>query len=147
MVNRPSGFNRSDTTLGAVYLKNGKYSEAERVYREDLAKWPKNGWSLYGLGRALEQQGKTEAAKKVMAEHTRIWAKADVPIATSCLCIPENVATEPIRDDGSDQSEIIRRRTREIVRAEGGVILATPACSEGGHGGCAEARWVRYVLL
>ena len=76
-------------TLGAVYLKAGKYKEAERVYREDLAKWRNNGWSLYGLSRALEQQGKTEEAMEAMEEHRRIWAKADAPIATSCKCIPK----------------------------------------------------------
>ena len=41
-------------TLGAVYLKSSNYTEAERVYRQDLAKWPNNGWSLYGLSRALD---------------------------------------------------------------------------------------------
>jgi tetratricopeptide (TPR) repeat protein len=76
-------------TLGAVYMKSGKYKEAERVYREDLAKWPKNGWSLYGLSRALEEQGEAEEAKAAMQEHQRIWAKADAPIATSCKCIPK----------------------------------------------------------
>ena len=33
-------------TLGAVYLASGRYADAERVYREDLAYWPGNGWSL-----------------------------------------------------------------------------------------------------
>ncbi len=74
-------------TLGAVYLKSGKFSEAERVYREDLAKWPNNGWSLYGLSRALEEQGKIEEAKKTLEKHQRCWEKADAPITTSCMCI------------------------------------------------------------
>jgi len=76
-------------TLGAVYMKSDKYTEAERVYREDLAKWPNNGWSLYGLSRALEQQGKSKEAKEMMEKHQQIWAKADAPIATSCKCIPK----------------------------------------------------------
>jgi tetratricopeptide (TPR) repeat protein len=76
-------------TLGAVYLKSGRYTDAERAYREDLAKWPGNGWSLYGLGRALEQQGKTEEALAVKREFDRAWARADEPITTSCKCIPK----------------------------------------------------------
>jgi tetratricopeptide (TPR) repeat protein len=76
-------------TLGAVYLKRGRFKDAERMYREDLAKWPDNGWSLYGLSRALTGQGKAEEAEKAMAEHLRIWTKADGPITTSCECIPE----------------------------------------------------------
>src|SRR5439155_11228478 len=39
--------------LGAALLAAGKPDEAERVYREDLAKQPKNGWSLFGLARSL----------------------------------------------------------------------------------------------
>jgi TolA-binding protein len=74
-------------TLGAVYLKYGKFKEAERVYREDLAKWPNNGWSLFGLSRALEEQGNTEEAANVMKQHLKSWSKADHPIETSCLCL------------------------------------------------------------
>ena len=76
-------------TLGAVYMKAGEYGQAERVYREDLADWRNNGWSLYGLARALEEQGRTEEAAEVMREHERIWQYADEATETSCKCIPE----------------------------------------------------------
>lgn len=77
-------------TLGAVYLKVGNNSEAERVYREDLAKWPNNGWSLNGLSEALENQGKAEEAAKVKEQYLKIWSNADEPTATSCKCISRN---------------------------------------------------------
>ncbi len=76
-------------TLGAVYLKAGKPADAERVYRDDLYQWRDNGWSLYGLTRALEDQGKTEEAAAARKEFERIWAGADAAITTSCMCIPE----------------------------------------------------------
>jgi len=75
-------------TLGAVYLEAGRYTEAERVYREDLAKWRGNGWSLYGLSRALEGQGKASEAEAVEREYIAAWAQADEPTSTSCKCIP-----------------------------------------------------------
>jgi tetratricopeptide (TPR) repeat protein len=75
-------------TLGAVYLSAGRYDDAERVYRDDLAKWRDNGWSLYGLSRALEQQGRPAEANRARVEHERAWANADEPITTSCKCIP-----------------------------------------------------------
>lgn len=75
-------------TLGAVYLEAGRFEDAERVYREDLAKWRGNGWSLYGLSRALEQQGETAEAAEVRAQFEEAWAKADAPTTTSCLCLP-----------------------------------------------------------
>ena len=75
-------------TLGAVYLKAGRFEEAERVYRADLVKWPGNGWSLFGLGRALQGQGKADAARKVEEQFQAAWALADEPTTTSCKCIP-----------------------------------------------------------
>jgi tetratricopeptide (TPR) repeat protein len=75
--------------LGAVYLKSQRYEEAERVYREDLAKWPNNGWSLYGLSRALELQGKRNEANEAKREYDRACSRADEQIDTSCKCIPK----------------------------------------------------------
>jgi tetratricopeptide (TPR) repeat protein len=75
-------------TLGAVYLQSRLYEKAERVYREDLAKWPDNGWSLCGLSRALELQGRIEEAAAVKKQYHRAWARADELTETSCKCIP-----------------------------------------------------------
>ena len=74
-------------TLGAVYLKANKFEEAEKAYRKDLKKWQNNGWSLFGLSRALEAQGKIAEAKKVMREYSACWSNADAPTTTSCVCI------------------------------------------------------------
>lgn len=75
-------------TLGAVYLKAGRFEDAERVYREDLVKWRGNGWSLFGLGRALQEQGKGDEAQEVIGEYHAAWEFADEPTTTSCKCIP-----------------------------------------------------------
>jgi tetratricopeptide (TPR) repeat protein len=76
-------------TLGAVYLKAGRFEDAERTYAEDLVKWPNNGWSLYGLTRALEGQSKTQHAAETRQRYETVWAKADENTTTSCKCIPE----------------------------------------------------------
>lgn len=73
--------------LGAFLLKAGWAKEAEAVYREDLKKWPENGWSLQGLASALRAQGKDEAAS-VQQRFARAWKHADVKIGSSCLCVP-----------------------------------------------------------
>jgi len=75
--------------LGNFFARSGQAEEAERAYREDLAKWPDNGWSLYGLSRALEEQGNHKESAKVRKAYERVWAQADAPIGTSCLCLPE----------------------------------------------------------
>ncbi len=76
-------------TLGAVYLKAGRYADAERAYREDLAEWRDNGWSLYGLSRALEGQGKHDEAAEIVSAYRRAWKHADELTTTSCKCIPK----------------------------------------------------------
>jgi len=76
-------------TLGAVLLSAGRYAEAEQVYREDLADWPGNGWSLYGLSRALHLQEKGAEALEVDARFREAWSRADIQIGSSCLCVPK----------------------------------------------------------
>jgi tetratricopeptide (TPR) repeat protein len=76
-------------TLGAVYFRAERYADAERVYREDLEKWPGNGWSLYGLAHSLNRQGKTGQADEAFAAHEAAWKNADKPLRTTCECIPK----------------------------------------------------------
>jgi len=76
-------------TLGAVLLAAGRHSEAEAVYGEDLAEWPENGWSLYGLSRCLRARGADAEAEKVEARFRKAWSRADTPIGSSCLCVPQ----------------------------------------------------------
>jgi tetratricopeptide (TPR) repeat protein len=49
-------------SLGAALLTAGRAADAEAVYREDLARYPETGWSLYGLTQALRAEGKTKEA-------------------------------------------------------------------------------------
>jgi tetratricopeptide (TPR) repeat protein len=64
--------------LGAVLLAAGRAKEAEQAYREDLVRYPNNGWSLHGLARALAAQGRTRDAEAMDAQFRKTWARADV---------------------------------------------------------------------
>lgn len=75
-------------TLGAVLLRAGKHREAETVYREDLARYPENGWSLFGLGRALRLQGREVEAIAAEGRFRKAWADADVTLGSTCYCQP-----------------------------------------------------------
>ena len=86
-------------SLGATLMQNGRYAEAEQIYREDLARLPENGWSLYGLASSLRAQKKNlSEAAATDAKFKRIWASADTKITSSCLCQqeprPATAATE-----------------------------------------------------
>jgi tetratricopeptide (TPR) repeat protein len=75
-------------SLGANLMQAGRYTEAEQVYREDLVRLPENGWSLFGLARCLQLEGKRNEAAAVEARFQKVWAKADMRITSSCLCQP-----------------------------------------------------------
>ena len=80
-------------SLGATLMRNGRYAEAEEVYREDLKRLPDNGWSLFGLAESLRLQDKNaDEAKAAKAKFQQIWAKADTKITSSCLCQPAELA-------------------------------------------------------
>jgi tetratricopeptide (TPR) repeat protein len=70
-------------SLGAVLLKAGRSAEAEAVYREDLKRFPENGWSLFGLAAALRAQGKSAEAAAVDQRFSKAWSAADVTLAAS----------------------------------------------------------------
>jgi tetratricopeptide (TPR) repeat protein len=67
--------------LGAALLDAKRFADAERVYREDLARHPHNGWALTGLEAALKGQGKPSRA--VEQERRASWARSDTPIRAS----------------------------------------------------------------
>jgi hypothetical protein len=64
-------------------LAAGDPAGAERVYREDLARFPANGWSLFGLAQALEAQGKRAEAGVVRKQFDQAWKNSDVRLTSS----------------------------------------------------------------
>ena len=75
-------------SLGATLLGAGRFADAEQVYRDDLERLPENGWSLFGLSRALKLQHKTDEGDAVEARFEQVWQKADLQLTSSCLCQP-----------------------------------------------------------
>jgi tetratricopeptide (TPR) repeat protein len=68
-------------TLGAVLLAAGRPTQAEAAYRQDLKRYPNNGWSLHGLALALRAEGRSSEA--VDAQFHKIWSRADQPPPTA----------------------------------------------------------------
>lgn len=66
--------------LGEALLAARRPAEAERAFREDLAHYPENGWSLHGLARALRAQGRREEAADVERRQRVAWREADFAI-------------------------------------------------------------------
>lgn len=75
--------------LGALLMADGRYQEAETVYRADLKRHPKNAWSLLGLQQSLEKQQKLDEAIALSTQVKKAWARADVSPVASCYCHPD----------------------------------------------------------
>ena len=67
--------------LGALLLELERHADAERVYREELADHPHNGWSLFGLQSALEALGRPSPS--VDADLDASWARSDTWLRAS----------------------------------------------------------------
>jgi tetratricopeptide (TPR) repeat protein len=67
--------------LGAALLESGRFADAEKAYRTELKDHPHNGWSLFGLQRALEGMG--IQSREVSDDFTASWSRADIWIQSS----------------------------------------------------------------
>ena len=66
--------------FGVILLQARQGSGAEKIFREDLKRFPDNGWSLHGLEQALRAQGRGAQADEVAAQFQKAWASSDGPI-------------------------------------------------------------------
>jgi len=69
--------------LGGVLVDAARGAEAEAVYREDLRRFRDNGWSLFGLTRSLELQGRVDEAATARAAFERVWTRAETTLTSS----------------------------------------------------------------
>lgn len=63
--------------LGDVLLSLEQYTEAEKVYLEDLSYWVNNGYALNGLYYSLINQGRDEEAGQVRKRFLEAWKYSD----------------------------------------------------------------------
>ena len=69
--------------LGAVLLDAGRFQDAARAFREDLEKYPENGWSLWGLATALEALEQQADADLVWDRYEIAFRDADIDLTSS----------------------------------------------------------------
>ena len=72
-------------SLGAALLLAGRPQDAERVFRDDLARHPRNGRSLFGLFESLNRQGRKADAEWVKRAFDEAWKDADTPLKIEAL--------------------------------------------------------------
>ena len=69
--------------LGAALLEAGDARGASAAYRQDLATYPRNGWSLYGLAQAQHTLGDAAGAGDSERGYRDAWQWADAPLTAS----------------------------------------------------------------
>ena len=69
----PGWFYPVRESLGAALFLDGKTSDAEQIFRDDLARNPRNPRSLFALLQALRAQAKSHDATFVQAEFDAAW--------------------------------------------------------------------------
>ena len=72
-------------SLGGMLLQSGDAKEAEQVFREDLARNPRNPRSLFGLAEALIRQKRDYEASWVKQQFETAWQGADVTLKVEDL--------------------------------------------------------------
>jgi tetratricopeptide (TPR) repeat protein len=72
-------------SLGAALLRSGQAAEAEAVFRDGVARSPRNGRMLFGLMESLKAQNKTAAATLVQREYEDAWKRADYDLSVPAL--------------------------------------------------------------
>jgi tetratricopeptide (TPR) repeat protein len=67
-------------SLGAALLSAGKTTDAERVFRDDLQRNPRNPRSLFGLMQTLKAQNREVDAAWVESQFQSAWKNADTKL-------------------------------------------------------------------
>ena len=60
-------------SLGAALYRAGRYQEAQQAFTAALAKFPNNGWALYGLAATEQKLGRRAQAAAATAALNRAW--------------------------------------------------------------------------
>src|SRR5829696_7647025 len=71
--------------LGGALLAQADYKAAEKVFRDEIQRRPRNGRALFGLAESLRKQGKEGAAKSVQGEFEKAWQHADTKLSVGSL--------------------------------------------------------------
>ena len=60
-------------SLGAIRLRQGRFDDAEKAFRDSLARVRSDGWVLAALAEIYERKGDVKAAKATRAAFERAW--------------------------------------------------------------------------
>jgi tetratricopeptide (TPR) repeat protein len=60
-------------SLGSVRLRQGRLDDAEKAFRDSLARVRNNGWAFAGLAEVYKRQGNAKAERATRAKLAKVW--------------------------------------------------------------------------
>jgi len=76
----PTWFTSTRVSLGGELLRDSRFSEAEKVFRDELERNPRNPRALFGLAESLKAQGKMDDAGWIDRQLKTEWKSPDAPL-------------------------------------------------------------------
>jgi pimeloyl-ACP methyl ester carboxylesterase len=122
--------------LGGALLANGDYAAAEKVFRAEILRRPRNGRALFGLAESLRKQGKEGAAKSVQGEFEKAWQQADTKLSVGSLVGVNTSQTGSLTERASDVqfSSVLLKTGVRLRYAYKGDPAGTPVIMLHGYG-------------
>lgn len=125
--------------LGAELLAADRAAEAAAVYRKDLAQYPANGWSLFGLHQALDVQTAAlqeqfatawmrqalQAQTKALQEQFAIaWRDSDITLTSSASSMTATASAGTVSTNDSVEAQIANAMSAapEVVGREATIL-------------------------
>jgi non-heme chloroperoxidase len=71
--------------LGGMLLSSGDYAAAEKAFRDELKRHPRNGRALFGLAESLKHQGNKQSAQDAWRQFEEAWKDADIKLTVGAL--------------------------------------------------------------
>jgi pimeloyl-ACP methyl ester carboxylesterase/tetratricopeptide (TPR) repeat protein len=93
--------------FGGLLLTSGEYVVAEKAFRDELKRHPRNGRALFGLSESLKQQGKQSSAQMVWREYEEAWKTADAKLTVADLTgLPAKTASGATASNAAPASQV-----------------------------------------
>ncbi|HKY44924.1 MAG TPA: alpha/beta fold hydrolase, partial [Pyrinomonadaceae bacterium] len=120
--------------LGSALLASGDAAGAEKVFRAEILRRPRNGRALFGLAESLRKQGKEAGAKSVQGEFEKAWQHADTKLTVASLAGMNSTDTAAAETQDVQFSSVLLRTGVRLRYAYKGDRSGTPVILLHGYG-------------
>ncbi len=115
-------------------MASGDAGAAEKVFRAEILRRPRNGRALFGLAESLRKQGKEAAAKSVQSEFEKAWQYADTKLTVALLAGTTSTDSASAGTQDVQFSSVLLKTGVRLRYAYKGDAAGTPVILLHGYG-------------